>query len=149
MSYGRPFIPFPTIEWLDVHDERTRAREKLRSVSDEALLREIHAVCGDGVWVGYDAYRAIASRVPLFWVAWPLLYLFPIPTIGRWTYQALARARTCSPGTPLSVRQAFRRSTGRSVNLRHPDRRCAGARQRLGRCCQDPRRLATRFLPAF
>ena len=105
------------IEWLDVHDERTRAREKLRSVSDEALLREIHAVCGDRVWVGYDAYRAIASRVPLFWVAWPLLYLFPIPTIGRWTYQALARARTCSPVTPLSVRQAFRRSTARSVVL--------------------------------
>jgi predicted DCC family thiol-disulfide oxidoreductase YuxK len=67
---------------------------------DEAL-REMHLITQDGrVYRGYDSFRSLAWIFPLAWPILPLLYLPPIPQIGRRMYRRIAASRktsaTCS-----------------------------------------------------
>ena len=61
-----------------------------------ALHKDIHAVSGDRTWVGFAAYRALATRVPLLWPVVPLLHLVPIEVVGTKLYRRIADSRTCS-----------------------------------------------------
>ncbi|MCA9244926.1 MAG: hypothetical protein KDA32_13290, partial [Phycisphaerales bacterium] len=69
-------------------------------IGPDALLRDMYAVAGERQWAGFDAYRAMVARMPLMWPIWPLLWLWPIPTIGRRIYRRVADTRSCSVGTP-------------------------------------------------
>ncbi|WP_373526594.1 hypothetical protein [Nostoc sp.] len=56
----------------------------------------MHAVLQRRSWKGYNAYRVIAARIPIFWPILPLLYVWPIPEIGKYIYRRVADSRTCS-----------------------------------------------------
>jgi len=49
-----------------------------------------------GDWFGgFDGFRLLASHIPVFWLILPLLYLPPIPALGRWAYKRIAARRYC------------------------------------------------------
>ena len=93
------------LDWLrnltPVNARNRREVEKygLGRLSDEALIKDMHAVSGEKTWMGYDAYRAIAARIPLLWPAWPFLSLWPVTHFGRKIYRRVADTRSCElPG---------------------------------------------------
>lgn len=62
---------------------------------DPETLRDMHAVLGEKIWKGFEAYRAIAGRLPLLWPVWPFLWIWPISWYGRRVYRHVADARSC------------------------------------------------------
>lgn len=57
----------------------------------ELLLRS-----PDGKWLGgYDAFRFMAKHFPALWAILPILYLPPVPQIGRRLYHRIASRRYC------------------------------------------------------
>jgi predicted DCC family thiol-disulfide oxidoreductase YuxK len=59
--------------------------------ASEFLLR-----AHDGKWFGgFDAYRVIAKHMPAFWLILPLLFIPPVPAIGRRLYARIAGRRYC------------------------------------------------------
>ena len=60
------------------------------------------ALASGRVHAGFDAYRALAWRLPLGWPLLPTLYLPPVPWVGRRLYGRIAATRhraTCArPG---------------------------------------------------
>jgi predicted DCC family thiol-disulfide oxidoreductase YuxK len=59
--------------------------------ANEMLLR-----ARDGEWYGgFDAYRVMAKHIPMLWFALPLLFLPPVPAIGRRIYARIAGRRYC------------------------------------------------------
>ena len=49
------------------------------------------AVTGAKTYKGYDAYRAMAFRLPVLWPVLPLLFLWPVPQVGRRIYRSVNR----------------------------------------------------------
>lgn len=47
---------------------------------------------------GFDGFRMMAWSIPLFTAGWPLLYLPPVPWIGRKIYGWVVRHRAILPG---------------------------------------------------
>jgi predicted DCC family thiol-disulfide oxidoreductase YuxK len=69
--------------------------------ANEFLLRE-----PNGAWHGgFDAYRAMAKQMPAFWLIRPLLFIPPVPAIGRRVYARIAGRRYCIL-PPVSQRHA-------------------------------------------
>jgi predicted DCC family thiol-disulfide oxidoreductase YuxK len=44
---------------------------------------------------GFSTYQQIVWRLPVLWLFLPLLYLPPVPLIGRWLYRRIADNRQC------------------------------------------------------
>jgi predicted DCC family thiol-disulfide oxidoreductase YuxK len=70
----------------------------------DACIRDMHAVTASGkILVGYDAYRAIAARMPLvFWFA-PIMALPGVSHVGRRIYRHVADNRgttSCAAPAP-------------------------------------------------
>lgn len=64
------------------------------SLTSEACLRAMHAVTGTGsVYSGFDAVRAIAGRLPLFWTCAAVSYFPGVASLGRILYNHLAATR--------------------------------------------------------
>lgn len=60
----------------------------------EDCRREMHLLLADGsVRRGFDAFRAIAGRVPALWPMWALMRLPGAAPVGRRVYAAVARRR--------------------------------------------------------
>jgi predicted DCC family thiol-disulfide oxidoreductase YuxK len=61
----------------------------------ERLLNEMHLLTPDRrrVFAGFGAFRWMASRLPLFWPVWPLLFLPGVPWLGRRIYRWVAKNR--------------------------------------------------------
>jgi predicted DCC family thiol-disulfide oxidoreductase YuxK len=99
------------------------------TLTPEACLRSMHAVPGAGpVRVGFDAVRAIAGRLPLFWPMAAIAGLPGVASLGRVVYNHLAATRprdvpctdqTCGihSGTPRAVPLLLR---GRAQNSHNP-----------------------------
>ena len=83
------------VSYLNALDHRSLAAHGLQGLDRELLLTQMHAVIGQKRHLGFDAYRAWAFRVPLFWPMLPFLYLWPIPAIGEGLYRRVAGSRTC------------------------------------------------------
>jgi predicted DCC family thiol-disulfide oxidoreductase YuxK len=77
------------------------------SVDRGALLRAMHAVSGDRCWTGFDAWRALAARVPFLWPLLSVLYLPGVAPAGRRLYARIAARRRCSVA-PAAPRPAGR-----------------------------------------
>ena len=59
--------------------------------ASEILLR-----APGGKWFGgFDAYRVMAKHMPAFWLILPLLFIPPVPAIGRRIYARIAGRRYC------------------------------------------------------
>jgi predicted DCC family thiol-disulfide oxidoreductase YuxK len=82
----------------------------LREASGDAA--DIVLETGRGRVTGFDAYRALAWRVPPFWPLLPLLALPPIRWAGERTYRAVADHRRCRldsrPSTDLPPARTWR-----------------------------------------
>lgn len=86
-DWSRRLVPVDLHRWEEV-------RAKHPGLDREACVRDMHAVTADGkVLVGYDAYRAIAARLPLtFWFA-PIMALPGVSHVGRRIYRHVADNR--------------------------------------------------------
>jgi predicted DCC family thiol-disulfide oxidoreductase YuxK len=63
------------------------------ALTAEQMQRQMHVVRGNHVAGGYEAWRALAARLPLLWPIWPLLALPGITHAGRRIYAYVARNR--------------------------------------------------------
>ncbi len=98
----RVFDIFGRIDYVNALDSASLKAHGLGEMDENALLKDMHVVLGKKVWQGYESYRALAWRVPLFWPVLPFLYLFPMAFLGNWIYRRIADFRTCSVPTPAS-----------------------------------------------
>jgi predicted DCC family thiol-disulfide oxidoreductase YuxK len=57
------------------------------------LDRELVVYDGGRSFGGFDAFRVIARKTPALWAVWPVLYLPPVPQLGRVVYRAIAARR--------------------------------------------------------
>jgi predicted DCC family thiol-disulfide oxidoreductase YuxK len=103
---------FDRIDYVNALDEKATKNIDLTSINQEDLLRDMHAIVGNRRWLVYDAYRVIAKQNPLLWPAVPLLYLWPVTSIGRWIYRKVADSRTCS--------LAYRRQESSPIPTKQP-----------------------------
>jgi predicted DCC family thiol-disulfide oxidoreductase YuxK len=82
------------VHWIDMHSHEAKAEYPdldLDRGANEMLLR-----LPDGRWLGgFDAFRKLAKHFPIFWLILPLLYIPPIPQIGRAVYKRIAARRYC------------------------------------------------------
>jgi predicted DCC family thiol-disulfide oxidoreductase YuxK len=92
-----------SMRWAHRHDRRGRI--DWRPIADavevrghrfgrDALDREMHAVDEAGrVYRGFTAWRRIAREIPLLMPLWPLLWIPPVPVVGRHAYRWIAAHR--------------------------------------------------------
>jgi predicted DCC family thiol-disulfide oxidoreductase YuxK len=82
------------LRFIDMHLPAAKAEFPaldLNRGATELLLR-----APDGTWLGgFDAFRAMAKHMPLLMVVWPLLFVPPVPMIGRKMYEKIAARRLC------------------------------------------------------
>jgi len=107
-----------TVDWLErivyvnALDEAALRSHGLHTLDRQALVMDMHAVDGSQRWLGYDAYRAIAWRIPLLWPLLPVLYLPPVAALGKRIYRRVADHRTCrvpsAPAGSAAAAPAFR-----------------------------------------
>ena len=104
----RAFDVLGRMTYVNALDEDALRRHDLERLDRQALVADMHAVLSNRAWLGYDAYRAMAWRMPLVWPILPVLYVWPVAAIGRRLYRHIADARTCeisggpghAPGLP-------------------------------------------------
>lgn len=92
----RVFDLFERVTYVNALDNKALVTYGLAWLDSEALVRDLHVVVGRNVWTGFASYQKWMTRLPLFWVAVPLLYLPPLTSLGRRIYRRVADSRTCS-----------------------------------------------------
>lgn len=106
----RVFDLFERVTYVNALESQALAAHDLSWLDSDALLRDLHVVLGKKTSVGFAAYREWVKRLPLFWIAVPFMYLWPVKLAGNKTYRHVADSRACSiAGKPL-VRLANRKS---------------------------------------
>ena len=100
------------MSFLDVTRHWPEISRRFPSLTREHCLADMHAVTADGTFAGYDAYRALSKSLPIGWLLRPLLFVPPLPQIGRRLYRHVAdrRSRHCewqpaadpTPGAPVA-----------------------------------------------
>lgn len=72
---------------------RSKETKKIANFPFERAETEVVMKVG-GNWIGgYDVFRLIFKRLPLTALIWPLLYVPPVPQIGRRVYRWVAKNR--------------------------------------------------------
>lgn len=93
------------------------------TVDPGRLLEQMHLITprGDRVYAGFEAFRWMAWRLPLFTAFAPLLWLPGVPALGRRAYGWIARNRfrllPCSEGVCRAPQS--RLNSDRSEELRN------------------------------
>lgn len=92
---------FSTVQPVSAFDRDKINSLGLGHLKDDALMNDMHVAWqeGDGYWLtakGYEAYQALAWRVPKFWPLLPIVYLAPVAAMGRTIYRRVADSRACS-----------------------------------------------------
>jgi predicted DCC family thiol-disulfide oxidoreductase YuxK len=82
------------VRWIDMHSPEAAA--EFPDLDLERGAHEMLARDRQGKWHGgFDAIRVMAKHFPIAWLILPLLYLPPIPQLGRWFYRRVAERRHC------------------------------------------------------
>ncbi len=100
------------LEFVNGMDRAAVERAGVGRFDAATLAIDMYAVVGERAWAGYDAYRALLARMPLFWPIWPLLWLWPIPAVGRGIYRRVADTRGCSIVAPPPAGEIVPGETG-------------------------------------
>lgn len=83
------------IDYLDATRNWDAVALRFPSLRQDACLTEMHVVTSTGdIVAGFEAYRAMSRVLPLGWLLRPLLYLPPVPALGRAVYRFVAARRT-------------------------------------------------------
>jgi len=90
------FDIFGRLTFVNALDNQALTTHNLGWLDEQALLVDMHAVLQRKSWKGFQAYRVLAARIPIFWPILPLLYVWPIPVVGNLIYRRVADSRTCS-----------------------------------------------------
>ena len=80
---------------VNARDRAEIEKNSLGWLEENALIKDMHAVMDKKIWQGYGAYRKIARHLPLLWMLWPFLWIWPIPWLGRRIYRHVADSRSC------------------------------------------------------
>ena len=149
-----------SVAFVNALDREEMRRRGIDWLDSDATLRDVHVVVGKHASVGFEAYRAVARRVPALWPFLPFLALPPVATLGRRVYRqgrgqpivlrrACARLHSRTPPSALACRRSRRATTRRACRGR-PVRAPVGASehdgyQRLAFCLlSELRRRAAR-----
>lgn len=82
------------LEYVDLEADWARARERAPSLTREDALAAMHVVTpAGGIFRGFDGFRALAAATPALRLVAPLLYIPPIPPLGRGVYRWVAARR--------------------------------------------------------
>ncbi|MBD2740341.1 DCC1-like thiol-disulfide oxidoreductase family protein [Coleofasciculus sp. FACHB-1120] len=92
----RMFDIFGRVTYVNALNREALAEHGLLWLDSTAILADMHAVSQKKTWIGFSAYRAIASYIPILWPVLPFLYVWPIPKLGKRIYRYVADRRTCS-----------------------------------------------------
>ncbi len=87
------FDIFDRIVYVNVLEPDSLTSGRLDNLSMNDLLKDMHAMVGRKTWKGYQAYRVIATRVPILWPVLPFLYVWPVTLIGSRIYRHVADSR--------------------------------------------------------
>lgn len=83
--------------WLKALDWANHVR--IRPVDEPGMPEMRVTRLRDGKTLGgFDGFRMMAHTIPALMVAWPLLYVPPVPPIGRRIYRWVAHNRAHMPG---------------------------------------------------
>jgi len=83
---------FRRVSWVNFRDPAVR--KQVPYLSDEDLDTEMFVLTPEGrLYRGYDAWRRLAGLFPVTFLLSPLLYIPPIPQIGRAVYAWIAKHR--------------------------------------------------------
>jgi predicted DCC family thiol-disulfide oxidoreductase YuxK len=102
------------LAFVDALDDTEMERRGFSPSDRQAFLRDMHAVSGKRIWVGFRAYRSMAIRVPLLWLIVPILYLPLVEDVGNKLYRRAADMRTCN----LNERDASRKVEALEISAR-------------------------------
>ncbi|WP_428938571.1 thiol-disulfide oxidoreductase DCC family protein [Fontivita pretiosa] len=87
---------------LDAANDWPRVHARFPHIWEQDAMRDMHVVSSDGrTYRGYDGFRSIAWALPPVWPILPLLYLPPIPQLGRRIYRRIADARCTTASCAL------------------------------------------------
>src|SRR5687768_4880954 len=92
----RMFDILERVVYLNSLDPQALREHDLLWLDSQSLMHDMHSVVGREVWTGFQSYRAWISRIPPLWPILPLLYLWPITTLGKRIYRHVADSRSCS-----------------------------------------------------
>jgi predicted DCC family thiol-disulfide oxidoreductase YuxK len=89
---------FRVIVPYDVANDWETVAKVFPHIDAGQAMRDMHVVTSDGAtYKGFDGWRNLAWALPLLWIILPLLYLPPIPWMGRKVYRRIADNR-CTTG---------------------------------------------------
>ena len=98
----RSFDVLKRIDWV-ASNEPIRLREfGLDEIADAGEIEHFTAVTETDERMGFDAYRLLAARVPLFWPLVPFLWLPPVAALGRAIYDKVEASRGDINPEPLA-----------------------------------------------
>jgi len=92
----RVFDIFERIAYVNALDPQSRPQLAAAGITEEAALKDMHAVCERKVYKGYNAYRSLVFRMPVLWPVLPFLFLWPVTAIGKSIYRTIADSRKCT-----------------------------------------------------
>ncbi|QDT12253.1 thiol-disulfide oxidoreductase DCC family protein [Planctomycetes bacterium K23_9] len=82
----------PRLSFISLHDPRVA--ERYPDLGHDDLMNEMFVVDTDGNrHGGADAVRYLSRRLPLLWIAAPILYLPGTANLWRWLYRQVAKRR--------------------------------------------------------
>jgi predicted DCC family thiol-disulfide oxidoreductase YuxK len=114
----RVFDLLGRVIYVNAVDRQMIQKERLDRLNSISILRDMHVVVGNKQWAGFEAYRALALRIPLLWPVVPLLYLSAVALSGKHLYRHVAESRTCNlPAARLEFRasESHSRSASRAT----------------------------------
>jgi predicted DCC family thiol-disulfide oxidoreductase YuxK len=105
----RVFDVFGRVVYVNALDKEAIISHGLSCLDSTALIVDMHVVIDRRAWAGFSAYRALATRIPILWPAWPFLYIWPIPTMAKRRYRYIADSRLCriadAPSRPNAAKE--------------------------------------------
>jgi len=82
----------PRLSYLSLHDPRVA--ERYPNLTHDQLMDQMYVIDQkENQYGGSDAVRYLTRRLPLLWLAMPLLHLPGTAGLWRWGYQQVAKRR--------------------------------------------------------
>jgi len=92
----RVFDILARVTYVNALDSAAWESAGLSAFDGAALMRDMQVVVGAKTWRGFPAWREWMKRLPLFWLAVPFMYAWPITWLGNRLYRRVAEARVCA-----------------------------------------------------